>query len=1410
MADDAIIDEAEIVLAEEQPAARPRKSLKRRLGKWFIRGLAVLAAIIMVAVAVFNSPIGQRFVTDQIAKVAPASGLRIQIGRIDGDLYGAAVLHDVVLLDPKGKFLTIPTVELDWRPFNWFTSGLDIRKLVANRGTLLRVPELLPGDPDAPILPDFDIRIDRFEIVDLAVAAGIAGEEAQKVNLTAKSDIRSGKVFLRANGTLGKDDRLYALIHAEPDGDKFDLDVDYRAAKDGVLAGILGADSAYRAIVTGSGGWANWRGALQVKRDDQRVAAFRLLNRSGEYGIIGQADPTGILTGLPADALGKTVSVVASGTLVDSVIDGTARVLGRGINVRAEGAVDLAGNAFDGLKLDAVLTDPDLFGPNLRLEDMQLAATLNGPFRDLSMPHELKIGTLTSGETVATAILQKGTATYDGTRWSVPLASQVARIATGNDLIDPQLVDGKLGGKLILSGSRLLSDKLDIRFPGANAKLALQGDLASGSYALAGPVRLARLPLENIGAVNADANILFKIADGTPWTLSADVKGAIPQVTNATLANMAGPAIAFRGGVTLGAEGPIAFRKAVLGASKLQLNLDGRIANGTTTLAGTGKHTQYGPFTVEAAVGTAGPNAVLVFANPLPAAGLQNVRIAIAPTEQGFAIDTEGGSTLGPFSGQLDLFAPEGGPTRIAIKKLDIWQTSVKGNVTLGSNGANGTLVLAGGGLDGTIALVPRSGGQAFDVNLRARDAVFGGETPISIAKADIEGTGLFISGETALDSRRTISANVFAEGVSYGGLFIGRMAAKADLVNGRGPVTASLSGRRGSRFNLQLSGSVAPERVTVAARGDFAGRKISMPRRAVLIAQEDGGWVLQPTQVSYGGGAAIAEGSFGGGGPTALDVKLARMPLSLIDIAFTDMGFGGTISGLVDYRAEPGGVPVGHARVQVKGLSRSGLVLTSRNIDLALVMNLSATQLQTRAAINEGSERRGRMQASITNLPQSGDLMSRLQAGNLFAQLRFKGPADALWRLAAIEAFDLTGPLSVAADLTGSLADPLVRGSIASDDLRIQSALSGTDVRDISARGSFSGSRLRLTRFNGVTPNGGTVSGSGIVDLKELGARGPELDIRLSAKNARLLRAAGLDATVTGPLRIVSNGVGGTIAGRLEVNRASWKLGTTTGADALPQIKTRQINVPADIGPASAPGQPWRYLIDARARNRVAVDGMGLDSEWAADIIVRGTTSDPRIGGEARVVRGDYRFAGTQFELTRGRIAFDDTVPIDPRIDIIAETQSNGIEVAVSVQGNALQPEISFSSTPLLPEEEILARLLFGGSITELSATDALQLGAALASLRGGAGVDPINKLRTAIGLDRLRIVSADAALGRGTGVALGKNIGRRSYVEIITDGRGYSATQAEFRITSWLSLLGSISTVGRESLVAEVSKDY
>ena len=112
----------------------------------------------------------RQFIVHQIAKVAPASGLKVSVGRIEGSVLWNATLYAVKFRDARGKlFLTVPAVELNWRPYKFPFSGLDVRALVLHDGTLYAKPELNPGDPNAPTLPNFDIRVDRFVIDDLTV-----------------------------------------------------------------------------------------------------------------------------------------------------------------------------------------------------------------------------------------------------------------------------------------------------------------------------------------------------------------------------------------------------------------------------------------------------------------------------------------------------------------------------------------------------------------------------------------------------------------------------------------------------------------------------------------------------------------------------------------------------------------------------------------------------------------------------------------------------------------------------------------------------------------------------------------------------------------------------------------------------------------------------------------------------------------------------------------------------------------------------------------------------------------------------------------------------------------------------------------------------------------------------------------
>ncbi|MBU6267480.1 MAG: translocation/assembly module TamB domain-containing protein [Sphingomonadales bacterium] len=1392
------------------PPARQRPRWRRLAVKYLLAVPLLALALLALAVAMLDTGIGHRMIADTLAQWEARNGLWVTVGRIEGSIFRRALLQNVAVADSRGVFLRLPQVRLDWRPLDWFARGLDVRELASQRGVLLRVPALRAAEPTTSVLPDFDVRIDRLAIERLTVAKGVLGAE-RRFDLHARALIRRkhAEIVLDANAGGGANgpDRVQGLLDADEPANRFALGLDYAAPKGGLLAALTGATQDRRVRIGGRGQWREWHGGLLAEQGGKRAAALAITNRSGRFGVAGQVLPQAFAGPGLVRLLGGTVAVNGAATLADNVLAGSLALDGTASRWTAEGGVDLGGNRFRHLAVALRVRDAGALGAGTVARGFHAETVLDGPLRTLVAPARLAAdelaldGTRLLGLNAATRIERHGEA------WSMPVTLNAARVVTGNATFDPLLARGTAKAGLVLLGNRLDAGDITVAFPGLAAKLVLKSDIGKGSYGLAGPIVAHGVPLRDVGVARAQARMVLAIAAGPgqnlAWNLGLDLDGRMTRVDNRTLTSLAGDNIRFGGRVATGAGRPLAIERARLDASLLNLAVSGAAEGGATRLSGSGHHATYGGFTVQGSVEGDGPHARLVFADPFPAAGVRDMAVALAPVPQGFHIETEGQSTFGPFVGALALHVPAQGVARIDIERFRVSDTAATGAILLQPAGAEGALTLAGGGVDGTVRLAPRGGGEGLDLALAVHDAKFGGDQPISIGEGRLDAHGLLAKGHTTLDG------SVQGAGIGWGRLFLGKVAARATLTDGSGRITAALAGRRGSHFDLQVMGDVAPQNVALVANGSFAGQAIRMPRRARLSA-EAGGWRLAPAEIDFAGGRAIASGLFTAGS-RELELALDAMPLSLSDVAFANLGLGGTATGLFHYSRPREGLPSGEAKLLLKKLTRSGLVLTSRPIDLALVGTLTATALEARAVASEAGQARGRLQARIGNLAAGGALGVRLRTAPLFAQLRYDGPADAIWRLMAMETFDLTGPLAVAADVTGTVDEPLIRGSLAGSNLRLQSAETGTDVTQLTARGSFNGSRLTLDTLAGRTAGNGTVSGSGVVSFAEMSAnKGPGIDIKLGVRNAMLLARPDMALAATGPMRIVSDGDGGTIAGRLAIESARWRLGQSQAAAELPQIRTREINRGADVAPASVRRTPWHFLIDAAGPYRIRVQGLGIDSEWGADIRLRGTLDAPAIGGAAQLVSGTYEFAGKRFDITRGRLNFDGGSPPDPRLDIAATAAVNGLSATVTVAGTSLKPEISFSSIPAMPEEELLSRLLFGDSITQISAPEALQLGAALASLHGGGGLDPINKLRSAIGLDRLRIVNADPTLNRQTGVAAGKYIGRHFYAEIVTDGRGYSATNLEFRVTNWLSLLGTVSTVGRQSVNAKISKDY
>ena len=102
----------------------------------------------------------------------------------------------------------------------------------------------------------------------------------------------------------------------------------------------------------------------------------------------------------------------------------------------------------------------------------------------------------------------------------------------------------------------------------------------------------------------------------------------------------------------------------------------------------------------------------------------------------------------------------------------------------------------------------------------------------------------------------------------------------------------------------------------------------------------------------------------------------------------------------------------------------------------------------------------------------------------------------------------------------------------------------------------------------------------------------------------------------------------------------------------------------------------------------------------------------------------------------------------LDPQIHFVAETPSRDVTAIVTVEGRVSAPEITFSSEPPLPQDEVLSHVLFNRATADLSAFQLAQLAAAAAELAGGGGGPGImSQIRGATGLDDLDIITTDEA---------------------------------------------------------------
>jgi translocation and assembly module TamB len=172
-------------------------------------------------------------------------------------------------------------------------------------------------------------------------------------------------------------------------------------------------------------------------------------------------------------------------------------------------------------------------------------------------------------------------------------------------------------------------------------------------------------------------------------------------------------------------------------------------------------------------------------------------------------------------------------------------------------------------------------------------------------------------------------------------------------------------------------------------------------------------------------------------------------------------------------------------------------------------------------------------------------------------------------------------------------------------------------------------------------------------------------------------------------------------------------------------------------------PGNGWSSDLDLTIKmpGAVFIRGRGIDSEWSGDVVATGSWAKPELRGDLNLVRGEISFAGQVFVLSAGTIVFEPGREISPLIDLSASHEGKDITALMKVTGSPAAPVIDLTSRPELPEEEVLARVMFGKSVSRLSSAQGVRLATVIRALSRGETIseDEFGVGRTLLGIDVL-----------------------------------------------------------------------
>jgi translocation and assembly module TamB len=1385
-----------------------------KLLSWLGAALGVLIVVLAAAFGMLQTRIGKDWAAKEIAQAVSDPDFTVEIDRLDGFVPFHMAVERIAIGDRDGTYLTLRNAGLDISPSALLTGRAHIRSLTIAELDMTRSSTAPSTTPfidylKVPHLP-VAVALDRLAIGKIALAPPVLGE---KVAATAEgsAELADGKAHVALDLHRTDDSAGNILLAMEIAGDPPVLSLKLDAAEPtGLLLDRLLAGTDHLPLsfsVNGTGPLADWRGRVNASAGaSAHLAADVTLSAADEtnLGISGTAEFAPLLPTEVAPLVGDKVALsmradFSRGIVVDplSVEIAAGTLTGQFAIGAPEKAVaaDLRATLPDLSTLSGLLGQPLGGSAVLRAS---LTGTQSRPSLELSLSTDGMRLASTGAERVEANIQAHPLGALDNPETRIDLAAtgHILGLVAPEGVAVPLDLGRDIAWSLAASGARdgRAVDLTRLSVEGAGISLGGSGQMTeTGAIEGRAGLTVADLrPFSGLaghplaGSIELEANAERRGAAGFTATVAGSAKELRTGI--AAVDALIGGAATIAGSIERDDAEVLTLDQFAVAGGAASLSGGGRFVPASNELSAALAIDLPHLKPLGAAFGTDLAGAVsaqLNIAGPLDhlrisgdidgaelsAAGAKLDRLRLAA--QAADLSDPKASVDGTFrayglDGKLSFAAKREGNSELVLPhfRLAVADSTIDGSLRIALDTGLVRGSVAGRSADlaplSKVAGTPLGGNVEFGVGL---DAPGGQLVDFSVNGTRLTagaGSSRIAAGRLTVTAR---FADIFRAPAGSARLLLsGASSGASELAT----ATLSVDAPRPGRFVFQ--GDAKGQPLTVALAGDGALEAGRADLRLNRLAGSLGAERLaleQPLTLSKHGGDLAFSGlalDFGAGRITgsggvrgdsvSLALNVANLPIASAARVAGYRKVRGTLNAAATLggtlRAPQGRMSLNARELTVASSKHSRL----KGLGLALDGSWNGRNLDVKGQVTglEGDQvaLTGSVPLLLTPTPLGISVPSE---GRLALQVQGAGQIEHLADLLPLGEDRVSGHFAADAAVGGTVASPAARGSLKLSDGHYENFATGAVLNKMQADLVGDRDRFTLTSFSAADSASGTLKAQGNVVLS--GPAGPTAQLSVTLANFRVAARDEAVATASGTVSIAGPLSAPKVTAPLTVDRADINL-----PDSLPPnvvvVKVVEKNgkggkaappAPADDQPAL----PAALDIAIDMPGNIFVRGHGLESEWRGRLTITGTSAAPVIAGSLEQIRGSVDLLGKSFTLTRGAITFEGGTKLDPDLDIVAEASTADITAQVKISGVASAPKVTLSSTPPVPQDEILSRVLFNRGVGQLTAGEGFQLAAAAATLAGG-GPGVLDKLRGSLGLDWFKFGSSATSPTTGT----------------------------------------------------------